>query len=151
MRFNVAVVFAYVSVFSVVGCGESVDHVDDVVTDASVILPYYQVTIDVTNNAADERYCDFRYSFQTYDMRTVNGPQVPLRIVGSQQSIGTTVSVPMAQVVALTAACWHPEYPDGSTLQATASLRTDPLHDHIACHGVYSEANGIPAMVLSCQ
>lgn len=109
------------------------------------------VTFELLNDSDSERICDFQYSFRDADGALVNGPQVPLRTVAAHQSIGATANVPLNQVVALTAACWHPKYPEESIIHAASSLRTEPVHDHVACRAVYTEDGGGPLMTILCQ
>lgn len=127
----------------VVGCGGGPECPGCVVS--------YELKVELANGSPHERICDFQYSFRSLDGSLINGPQVPLRSVAAGGSISATDNVPTGQTVAVTAACWHPAYPNDSPFHAAASMRTGPLSGHVTCSADYSESGGVASMSLVCQ
>lgn len=123
---------------------------------AAVIMPYYQFRVELVNDSSDERLCSITYSYHDWDGSVVNGPQTPPVLLAHGQSFSTTASVPLNQVVALAVGCQHPQYPclpgyTCSDVYAAASLRTDPMRDHITYHASYTEAGTTRTMTLQRQ
>lgn len=116
--------------------------------DPDPVLITRTLKLQIWNASPETRVCQLTYRYPNADGTDTSITRLAAGSLSADERRLFTESIPYNKSVTITAACWHPGYPEVD-IRAGATLTTLPMDQNRECMQAYSETYG-PQMQMPC-